>query len=183
MKDLSHDIDNSTIDLLSNIGIFEKEQFQKKLSQCDDLTNPINRNFYERSEMLNDQINGYLTKLSNLKKIDKDFINNIKSYNIFISQLYKKYQENQKYLKPYKDKVLEYTRKFDNFFNGAIILFQCLYKMNETTRYPLKDFNYQNFIYLENEHAAKKIKRMLEDLKNSYVWIMNNYDLTRVASY
>ena len=184
---LSHDIDTSTISLLLIIGNFEKEQFQKKRTQIDDLTHLLNRIFYEKGDPLNNVINGYIDKLlndiTNLdKELQKNFVNNIKSYKTYILQLFNQYQQIIKSYS-YKDKTSTYTQKFLRFMAVALILFQCLYKMNETTRYPLSDFNYHNIDYLNNKTASKKIKIMVEDLKNSYISIFDNYDLTRVAQY
>ncbi len=184
---LSHDIDTSTINLFLTIGTFEKEQYQKKRIQIDDLTNPLNRSFYEIGDHLDNQINGYIDKLSNDisnldKELQKNFVNNIKCYETYILQLFNKYQTTIKSYS-YKNTTSTYTQKFLRFLTIALILFQCLYKMNETARYPLNDFNYQNIDYLNNKTASKKIKIMLEDLKNSYIPIFDNYDLTRVAQY
>ena len=61
------------------------------------LTNPLNRSFYEIGDHLDNQINGYVDKLSNDisnldKELQKNFVNNIKCYETYILQLFNKYQ-------------------------------------------------------------------------------------------
>jgi hypothetical protein len=55
--------------------------------------------------------------------------------------------------------------------------------MNEVSRYPLKNFEFDNLKYLNNKRAVNLVKNMIRIMVDSYNWIRKNYDLTTVYSY
>ena len=183
-KDLGHDVNTSTIDLLIEVANFEKDLFQKKRDVTGKLTS-LAINFFKMEEILNDQIEGYINTLTNLKNrnLDKDFIKNIKNYEHFVGNEHQKYGEKRNAVKAIKIKMSDYSYNFVSFSDTSIYLYPCLYKMNEISRYPLKDFEFENLKYLNNKRAVNLVKNMLRIMIDSYVWIRRNYDLTTIYSY
>ena len=183
-KDLGHDVNSSTIDLLIEVANFEKELFQKKRDIASELT-PLVINFFKKGEKLNETIQGYIDKLINLKNrdLDKEFIKNIKNYEYFVGDEHQKYVEKRKTVKGIKNSMSDYSYNFVAFSDTSIYLYPCLYKMNEVSRYPFKDFEFDNLKYLNNKRAVNLVKNMIRIMIDSYNWIRKNYDLTTVYSY
>lgn len=183
-KDLGHDVNTSTIDLLIEVANFEKDLFQKKRDVTSELT-PLAINFFKKEEMLNEKIQGYIDTLINLKNrdLDKDFFKNIKNYEYFVGNEHQKYVEKRKTVKGIKNDMSDYSYNFVAFSDTSIFLYPCLYKMNEISRYPLKDFEFENLKYLNNKRAVNLVKNMIRIMIDSYIWIRKNYDLTTVYSY
>ena len=76
-----------------------------------------------------------------------------------------------------------YSYGVNMFFTTSVFLFPCLYKMNETTRYPLYLFNYKNLDYLNYKKSVKNIKNMINDLLVYYNIIEKNFDVAIHNSY
>ena len=183
-KDLGHDVNTSTIDLLIEVANFEKDLFQKKRDITSELT-PLAIDFFKKGEILNEKIQGYINTLINLKNrdLDKEFIKNIKNYEYFVGNEHQKYVEKRKTVKGIKNDMSDYSYNFVAFSDTSIFLYPCLYKMNEVSRYPLKDFEFDNLNHLNNKRAVNLVKNMIRIMIDSYNWIRKNYDLTTVYSY
>jgi HEPN domain-containing protein len=103
-KDLGHDVNTSTIELLLAVANLEKDLFQKKRDVAIELT-PLAIDFFKKGEMLNEKIQGYIDTLINLKNrdLDKEFIKNIKNYESFVGNEHQKYLEKRKTVKGIKN--------------------------------------------------------------------------------
>jgi HEPN domain-containing protein len=183
-KDLGHDVNTSTIELLLAVANLEKDLFQKKRDVAIELT-PLAIDFFKKGEMLNEKIQGYIDTLINLKNrdLDKEFIKNIKNYESFVGNEHQKYLEKRKTVKGIKNDMSNYSYNFVAFSDTSIYLYPCLYNMNEVSRYPLKNFEFDNLKYLNNKRAVNLVKNMIRIMVDSYNWIRKNYDLTTVYSY
>jgi hypothetical protein len=184
LKDLSHDIDISTIDLLIEIASYDKRKFEKRTKQAGELKGNALL-FYAISNQYAQQIDKHIKNLENLKinKLEVNFVHNIKDYSNFITKITSRYKHNQAFMKSKRNDKAMYSYGVNMFFTASVFLFPCLYKMNETSRYPLNIFNYKNLDYLNDKKSVKSIKNMINDLLIYYNIIISNFDVVIHNSY
>ena len=121
-------------------------------------------------------INGYLNKLRNLKnhQLDEEFINNIQNFTAFVEKKHRLYTQGTRITESKKYTMSEYSNRSNMFLNGLLNLYPCLYKMNETTRYPLIAFGYDNHQYLNQKKVCNILLAMINHLINTYKFIIQN---------
>jgi hypothetical protein len=114
-----------------------------------------NPRYTDRYEALIHHTTNYINKLEGFrnKELDREFAKNIQDYANFVKLKYDKYIQGNKFVKTAcRRKIMSnYSANFDMLLNGIMNLYPCLYKMNETTRYPLRDFGYANLSYLNKK--------------------------------
>jgi hypothetical protein len=107
-------------------------------------------------------IDSYLTSAKSLPSklhLDKDFTANIRNYDKHVKKYYDKYTN----INSEVNKLTGFN--FLRFVSSTAGLYACLYRMDTITRYPSKNFNYQNIKLLENqENACVMIVEMLDSL-------------------
>ncbi len=136
--------------------------------------------YIQRYEQLVTQVEKYIKKLDNFRNIqlDKNYVKNIEDFANFTGEKWYIYGRGTRAVrllceqKPNTFK--EYDRNFLKFLNGIMNLYPCLYKMNETTRYPLGVCGYSNLHYLNNKKACDNIMLMVNQLTDAYRWIIQN---------
>ena len=127
------------------------------------------------------QTTNYITKLEGFrnKELDREFAKNIQDYANFVKLNYSKYIQGNKFVKTTcRRKIMSnYSANFNMLLNGIMILYPCLYKMSETTRYPLIDFGYANLSYLNKKNPCNNNLIMVNGFTNTYKWILQNVHL------
>jgi len=53
-------------------------------------------------------------------------------------------------------------------------LYPCLYKMNDTARYPLNSFGYYNLWNINKINACDNVLIMVRTLIKKYKWVLEN---------
>jgi HEPN domain-containing protein len=172
---ISHEIEDTSLDLLIEIANIEKQKFSQKANSPEGASHP---RFTERYEALIRETNNYMNKLEGYrnKGLDREFVKNVQDYANFVKIKYDKYIEGKQFVKiACKRKTMsDYSANFNMLLNGIMNLYPCLYKMNEITRYPLRDFGYANLSYLHKKNACNNIIIMLNSFTNTYKWILQN---------
>ena len=171
----SHEIEDTSLDLLIEIANIEKQKFSQKANSPEGASNP---RFTDRYEALIHETRNYINKLEGFrnKELDREFAKNIRDYADFVKLKYGKYIQGKKFVKnAYRRKIMSnYSANFNMLLNGIMNLYPCLYKMNVTSRYPLRDFGYVNLSYLNEKNPCNNIIIMVNSFTNSYKWILQN---------
>ncbi|MFZ0512367.1 MAG: hypothetical protein WAM14_12230 [Candidatus Nitrosopolaris sp.] len=148
----SHEIEDTSLNLLIEIANIEKQKFSQKANSPEGASNPRYTYGYEG---LIHQTTNYVNKLEDFrnKELDREFAKNIQDYANFVKLKYGKYIQGNKFVKTACRRMImsNYSANFNMLLNGIMNLYPCLYKMNETTRYPLRDFGYANLPYLNKK--------------------------------
>jgi hypothetical protein len=173
---ISHEIEDASLNLLIEIGNIEKIKYSQKAN----IQYASEPRFIQRYERLVREVEGYIKKLDYFrnKELDKNYVKNIQDFAKFTSEKQHLYGNGTRAVnllcqqKPNTFK--EYDRNFLKFLNGIMNLYPCLYKMNETTRYPLGICGYSNLHYLNNEKACYYVMLMVNHLRDAYRWIIQN---------
>jgi hypothetical protein len=94
------------------------------------------------------------------RDLKKNLVKNIKDYAQFVKKRYEYYQ------KPAKEAISQQQESmFIRFVIIVAILYPCLYKMDEITRYPSEDFSFKNLDLHDNlRHPCENLTKILEDL-------------------
>jgi HEPN domain-containing protein len=176
ITEFNHEVESGSLELLTRIGNIERKVILQNQNRPDMVFNP---HFIKISEIAVDTISGYISRLQKLEteELNKNIETNIKDYENFVSKYFKHYRKGKSAVNKLKDQISKLSCNFNSFLNSAVNLYPCLYKMNETARYPLGDFNYINLDYINRKTACKEIIFTLEDFKTTYKWILNNRHL------
>jgi hypothetical protein len=160
---------------LIEIANIEKQKFSQKANSAEGASNP---RYTDRYEALIHQTTNYINKLEGFrnKELDREFAKNIQDYANFVKLKYGKYIQGNKFVKTAcRRKIMSnYSANFNMLLNGIMNLYPCLYKMNETTRYPLRDFGYANLSYLNKKNPCNNILIIVNGFTNTYKWILQN---------
>lgn len=138
----SHNVEKSVIDLLVEIGEFDKNKFQIALQST---TKPEEIQKLQISIIAVDK---YLASAKNLPSklgLDTDFIANIRNYDTHVTKYYDKYTS----INMEVNKLGDFN--FLTLVNSVAGLYACLYRMDTITRYPIDNFNYENIELLRNK--------------------------------
>jgi hypothetical protein len=155
-KRLRHGIEESTIELLKDIGNFQRGECENKLAKT------IEPNEVQILQKVINAINGYSTSLDNLVQrlnLRANYINNVKNYGQYVRARYEEYQ------KSISAVVSSHDFRFFNILLCMACLYPCLYRMESVTRYPLTEFSYDNLDLLAHlRQPCQNITEMLQDL-------------------
>jgi HEPN domain-containing protein len=127
-KRLGHGIEESTIELLKDIGNFQKRECENKLARTAD------HNEAQILQNVISAINGYsatLDKLIQRLSLQANYVNNVKNYGQYVRARYEEYQ------KSISTVVSSHDFRFFNILLCMACLYPCLYRMESITRYPL----------------------------------------------
>jgi hypothetical protein len=158
----SHNIEKSAIDLLIEIGEFDKNKFQKSMELT---TNP---ELIQKLQISITAIDKYLTSAKDLPNklgLDRDFIANIRNYDTHVRKYYDKYTN----INMEVNKLGSFN--FLRLVNSVAGLYACLYRMDTITRYPSENFNYENIELLGNE---KNACIMIAEILDSLITLVSN---------
>jgi HEPN domain-containing protein len=152
---LGHDTDKSTITLLKDFADLEIHACESQLPNADAnlrvaLQNKINA------------IKGYKSSLDRyVQRVDlrTNFIKNVQNYSQLVREKYDYYQNS----------IITISKQPEmNFFviiSCMANLYPCFYKMESVTRYPLKEFAYDNLNLLASlEQPCQSLVETLQDL-------------------
>ena len=152
---LGHDTDKSTITLLKDFADLEIRDSKSQLHNADAnqrvaLQNKINA------------IDGYKSSLDRyVQRVDvrTNFIKNVQNYSQLVRERYNDYLNS---------KISTSKQPEMNFFATIACmanLYPCFYKMELVTRYPLKEFAYDNLNLLTNlGQSCQSLVEMLQEL-------------------
>lgn len=153
---LSNNVEDSVLNLMTEIGEYERQQ----------LTNTnITKNHHDNViTQLNDAIEGYIDSLTNLRTtldLDNNLNYNINNYNDFVYRFYSNDIRNREIL----ERSNGYT--FLSFISITSCIYPCLYRMDTIARYPDVNFQYRNLDILSNQKkACNKLHKMLDEFKS-----------------
>lgn len=170
--EIIHEIEDASLDLLIEIAHIELQSFTSKANSPEGASNPRYTQKYE--DLINQQ-NGYINKLQGFRKkeLEKEFLKNVQGYVDFVKKKHGQYTNGTKLIKTLKNMSTDNVN-FLMLLNGIMNLYPCLYKMNETTRYPLSIFGYMNLQYLSHKNACYNLMTMVDTLKSKYSWKLQN---------
>lgn len=157
IKTLGHDIEESTIVLLHEIGDLQRRGCKIQLCNTSDPEyRQAFRNFITA-------INGLMASLDNLvgkRDLKSEYVKNVKDYTQYVKRKYDYYQKSTNEVIPQQP-----DPTFVQFILIVVILYPCFYKMNEITRYPLTEFSYKNLDLITNlRQPCENIIEILGDL-------------------
>jgi hypothetical protein len=114
----SHEIEDTSLDLLIKIANIEKEKFSQKANSPEGAANP---RFTEGFEALIRETSNYIKKLEGFrnKALDKEFAKNIQDYTAFVKLKYNAYIRGTKLTKALSRKLMsEYSINFNMLLEG-----------------------------------------------------------------
>jgi hypothetical protein len=164
---ISHEIEDASLNLLIDIGNVER----KKYSQKADIEYASQPRFIQRYQQLVIEVESYVKKLDNLRnrQLNKNYVKNIQDFERFTSEKWHLYGSGTRAVRRLCEQrpntFKEYDRNFLKFLNGIANLYPCLYKMNESTRYPFGVCGYSNLQFLNNEKGCYNIMLMVNQLR------------------
>jgi hypothetical protein len=174
---IGHEIEDATLSLLIEASEIEKVRFTRKANSPKYAAHPYYINKYDE---LTRSIEGYQQRLDGLRNrnLDIDFAKNVHGYDDFVKRKYDQFIQGTRIVKSKTmDSISEYSLNFNMLLDGLINLYPCLYRMNETTRYPLMDFGYRNLYYLDRGNANNSLIMMANSLRKNYSWVLQNRHL------
>ena len=170
---LSHEIEEASLDLLIEIGMIEKDIILKNADREYVSSDP---RFMAGSKESISAIDGYISKLNNLKNqrlLNEQSIKTNK-YSEFVSLSFQEFAKATEAVNRIRNRMTDRSRKFNLFLVIVVNLHPSLFKMNEMARYPLTAFECRNIDYINNKSACNNIIRMTEALINIYKQIMKD---------
>jgi HEPN domain-containing protein len=156
---LGHDTEESTIALLKDFADLEIRDIESQLPGADAnrrvaLQNKIN--------VLQNKINSHKSSLDRyVQRIDlrTNFIKNVPNYSQLVKEKYDGYLNSK--ISTSKQPEMNFFATISSMAN----LYPCFYKMELVTRYPLKEFAYDNLNLLTNlGQSCQSLVEMLQEL-------------------
>jgi hypothetical protein len=179
---IGHEIEDASLNLLIEVAQIELNRFRRKANTPAGARHPI---FTKSFDQLISQVSGYTEKLKQRleelrnNELDKRFTTIVQNYPNLFKEKNRQFTNGYRLLRSYQEKrhLTEYSAKFLMVFTGIIALYPCLYKMNETTRYPMKRFGYRNLSHLNKKAPCNTVIIMTNSLVNTYRWFVENQHL------
>jgi hypothetical protein len=154
---LGHDTEESTLALLKDMATIEEDGYKNVLPTLSD------QQQIDAVQRLLATINGYKSSLDRaVQRLDlgKNYIPNVLDYS---KLLISRYNLHQNFIN--SAIVKEPDMRFLYILSCMINVYPLLYKMESITRYPLKEFSYDNLDLLANQYdACHKIIEMLDEM-------------------
>jgi HEPN domain-containing protein len=166
---LSHDTQKSTLQLLRDIVDRQKRDAEKAVCDLQEkqaenpLNNTVDPNRIKILQQLVSVTAGFLTTLDGMMNsfdLENKYIENVKKYEQFVKKLYDTFQFSN------TDIIAKQPEQaFLQIVVGMVTLYPCFFRMENITRYPLLEFQYENLDLLANQkQACREINEMLGDL-------------------
>lgn len=168
LRKLGHDTQKSTINLLHDIADIQKLWAEKEIVRIQNIQagnqplNTIDPSTLPLIQQLTTEARGFQTKLDNLVArldLETNYIRNVRNYAQTVKRQHNTLQKSIELIAKQPEQTL---------LLGIIAmanLYPCFYKMEQTTRYPLSEFSYENLDLLANQRqASNQIAKMLGDL-------------------
>ena len=154
---LGHDTQESTIALLRDIAQIENNQFEAQLRNATDPT------LLRYLQALRKGINGLNTSLDRMAtRLDlrNNYTHNVRNYGKFVTDRYSEYQSASNGII-----AKQSDQGFLQKLLSMAVLYPCFYRMDQTTRYPLPEFNYDNLDLLTDlRQPCENLIEMMGDL-------------------
>ena len=172
---IGHEIEDASLNLLIEIAEIEQRKFKHK---ADNPEGSSNAGYTRLYMLLSNRVSSYIPTLEGFKnsQLEKNFLANVQNYESFVKQKYRQYiigartvEINVKALK-----LMEYAASYNAIVNCIMNLYPCLYKMNDTARYPLNSFSYRNLWYINQNNSCDNLLIMIRTLIKKYKWILEN---------
>jgi HEPN domain-containing protein len=169
LRKLGHDTQKSTVKLLHEIADIQILWATKRIVIIRNIQagnqplNTIDPNDLPYYQQLVSEARGFQTKLDNLVarlNLQANYIQNVENYARTVRRQYNTFQNSNIELiaKQPEQTLLQVINTMAN-------LYPCFYKMEQTTRYPLSEFSYENLDLLADQRqACNQIAEMLGDL-------------------
>jgi HEPN domain-containing protein len=137
---LGHDTDKSTINLLKDFADLEIRDSESHLPNANANQRIALQNKIKAIEGYKSSLDKYVQRLD----LRTNFIKNVQNYSQLVRERYDDYKNST---------IAMSTQPDMNFFvtiSCMATLYPCFYKMESVTRYPLKEFAYDNLNLLGN---------------------------------
>lgn len=152
-----HKTEDSTIELLKDIGTQEQDRYKDKLAYLSDKQQI---QAIKTAIAILDSYKSSLDKYVQRLDLRKNYINIVRNYSSSIAAVYKNHQNSVN-----NTIVKQPDMRFLHIFSCMTNIYPALYKMELLSRYPLREFSYKNLDLLANQDdACEKIIEMLDEL-------------------
>jgi len=172
---IGHEIEDASLNLLIEIAQIEQEKFRHKAENPKGSSNAEYTRLYMQ---LGNRVSSYIPTIRGFRnnQLDKNFLTNIQNYKNFVKQKYRQYIKGAKTVEINAKalKLSEYAASYNAIINCIMHLYPCLYKMNDTARYPLNSSNYRNLWNINQNNSCDNIMIMMKGLVKKYKWILEN---------
>jgi|GEM_PF-1189206 len=154
---LGHNTQESTIRLLHDVADGQKKVAEIQLQNA---TEPKVKDVLLKLISGIDGLNMSLDNLVTRLNLNANYIKNVRNYAQTVQNMYSTFQFSN---------VDIISKEPEQTFLQVVIslatLYPCFYRMEEITRYPLSEFQYENLDLLANQkHACEQLVEMLGDL-------------------
>jgi hypothetical protein len=157
-----HKTEKSTITLLKDIATLERDGYKDKLPYLSDQQQiQTVKTVIAVLDNYKSSLDGYVQRLDLREK----YVNIVRHYSNSTTAVYKNYQNSKRIINNIIARQLD--KRFLYIFSSMTNVYPVLYNMELISRYPLKEFSYENLDLLANQHdACEKIIEMLDELFN-----------------
>jgi hypothetical protein len=150
--------------IYDELANFEKLKYNNALKFTNDSnTKNLIQMAIKAVEGFTNSIPRMITRLD----LKNKFQDNINNYKDWVNKIYTDYQKNTDQI---NFSASDYN--FSSFVSTASLLYACLYNMDTITRYPMKDFNYNNLNILKDQDVACE---MIDEMINDFLVLVNNF--------
>jgi len=170
LRKLGHDTQKSTIKLLQEIANIQILWARKEIVRIQNIqagNQPLNATDLNALPILHQIIleaRGFQAKCDNLVtkyNLEANYEGNVRNYKQTVKKQYTSQKSKSKLIAKQENK----HQIFLNVINSMTNLYPCFYRMEQTTRYPLSEFSYENLDILANQkEACNQIDEMLGTL-------------------
>lgn len=142
----------------------------EKLKFIDAFNSSNDSDYNNLAQMAIKAIDGFTNSIPRMiirLDIKNKFLHNINNYKNWVKERYEDYQKNTG-----ENTFSVQDSNFLSFVSNSSLLYTCLFNMDTITRYPIKDFNYNNLNILKDQESACE---MIDEMINDFLVLVNNF--------